>query len=555
LYVGSNENTSIFSGPEDLPSVVDAASAAGVRVAVLADARNARYMDASHFEAELRLWPRWLADLGAKLVPVSSADVLVLPYLLCRDPAISSRVREHLAKGGGIITVGAFGARNEQCAEGSDTLLFALTGGGPGSGAALTMENGGPVYLGLLGETVLGANLPPGARLELRPAHQLAFRDRNRDLYFAGFDRQPRGNPGAAYFDGAVTRATAGGGRVVAFGFGLAEIVPGWSTAIGRGVVANALLWAAGRPVVHVAAWPNGAEAAALIAQDVEDEFARSAAAAAVVAAAGLPQSSFIVGDLARAHPATTGRLAALGEVGTHTSDHEPLAELSKAAQRSKLEAAQEQLHALAGEPAVGLRPPGERYDLATVAAWAAAGGEYIVAANRGRAAAPELIPAGRDTVVLLGRSSPDDFAIVNRGGLRSPDHIAASFAKELSIARANRGLFIFSFHSILLAREEMLPVVQAVTEQLSREPTVWTATGGDIAQWWRARARIEIRVAAGARSAIVRNTGSSPVSGAVLIVDGEGGVRRTIALPDLLPAAEIIVPFHSAATAARPAS
>ena len=74
-----------------------------------------------------------------------------------------------------------------------------------------------------------------------------------------------------------------------------------------------------------------------------------------------------------------------------------------------------------------GLRPPEEQFDMATMSAWLAANGTYLFSANDARSAAPELLPIGRDTVVLVGRVGSDDIAALAHRG-PNPDTLTSIF-------------------------------------------------------------------------------------------------------------------------------
>jgi hypothetical protein len=153
------------------------------------------------------------------------------------------------------------------------------------------------------------------------------------------------------------------------------------------------------------------------------------------------------------------------------------------------------------------------------MAAWLAAGGTYLFGVNDARTAAPELLRIGADTLVLLSRFGRDDFALARPGAQHDIRAIATHFLNDLDQARALGGLWILSYHSQLLARPDLVPVLSTVARSIAADSTVWVATTSDVATWWRARASLRIETRAGGASSIdvvVHNGATQSTSGAV---------------------------------------
>ena len=104
--------------------------------------------------------------------------------------------------------------------------------------------------------------------------------------------------------------------------------------------------------------------------------------------------------------------------------------------------------------------------------------------ANDSRSGAPELLPLDGDTLVLIGRVTPDDFGA--RADARTGvDKAAATSLNDLAKMRSLGGLYTLSYHSQLLARPDQVPVLARVARSIARDSTVWLATVGDVARWW----------------------------------------------------------------------
>ncbi len=517
---------------------------AGLRVALVESSASREMAGAEVYDAEVEAWRGWMEEAGAVEAELGSAAVAVLPNLQCLGAEEITALERHLAAGGGVVTTGLLGARDSGCVERADTVLAGLVGG-RGMAPTPRVEDGVP-HLVVLGETVLGANLPAGARPELRPGNQITFRGTDRELFYGDYERKPLRAGGEPYFDGAAVRARVGAGRVVALGFGPGDGADEWSAGILRGIAGNAALWAAGRPVVRLASWPEGREAAAVFAQDVEHEYDNALNAVRVLEAHGIPGTYFLVGDLAARSRSTTRQLAEAGEIGSHTRDHAPVGGRGYEAQLEALESAQAQLERMTGSRAAGLRPPEERFDGETFRAWLQTGGSYLFGKRDSRTAAPELFGVGERDLVLLARASADDFQLFHTEGLRDRQAMAARMVGELDDVVGLRGLYMLSYHSQIFGRAEMIPVLEAVARRAAGDPRIWTATAGDVAEWWRARASLEVDMSPDGRWVEIVNRGRAPVTPPPLLVTTGGEHRFTV--PALEPGQRHRIELHRTA-------
>lgn len=532
-----SENSLDYVPPTAIPSSLPPLSLRGVRVAVLDLPSNADMSAPGQYRRELGHWTAEVERLGATRVQgAQGADVLVVPNAPCLGVPERRTIADHLRRGGGVVTTGLLGERDGQCVPLQDTLLVTLLGGPRGSVAPFRPKGGADYYVTVLGETLFGAALPPGARFSMSPANQLVFRGADRAVYYSDYYRKPVQHGGERFYDGAVARARVGAGRVVAFGFNLDVVAPGWSRDGVRQIVGTAVQWAAGRPVAQLAPWPAGYRAAAVVAQDVEADFPNVAPALALLQRERMPGTFFVVGNLAERNPYITRDVARYGEVGSHTYDHRALDRFSDAEQHARLKLAMERTQRLSGRPVIGLRPPEERFTLATLQAWADLGGKYVFAANNSRAAGPEIVPVGPDSLVLLARVVDDDFELLSRDSVRDRGVMAQRLRDQLQNVVAYRGLYMFSYHSHMFAQESLLPVVESLVKALRATPQVWVTEARTVAQWWRGRSAVKLEVAPDGSTVKAVNQGKEPFRRGVLLLDLPDGRQERLRLPDLPP-------------------
>jgi peptidoglycan/xylan/chitin deacetylase (PgdA/CDA1 family) len=248
----------------------------------------------------------------------------------------------------------------------------------------------------------------------------------------------------------------------------------------------------------------------------------------------------FLTSDIAARHVRLSEEMANAGEVGTHTENHRLLGGTPIEEQRRRLRSTQRALTGMFGLPVLGLRPPREQFDVNTMAAWAANGGRYLFGANDSRTAAPEILPVGTDSLVLIGRIASDDIAAVAAG---HGDDVAIGnlFVNEYQRIRALGGMYVLSYHSQLLATPDLVPALARTARLIAADTAVWLTTVGEIAEWWRERAQLatSVRMRESGFDVVVRNRGERLVRGAVVRIELPTTTTRPIARAStaLLPA------------------
>lgn len=515
-----------------------------VRVAVLRDDAAASFYGASGIlDSITNAWSAALAATGADVRVVSAegakADravrVLVVPSSPCLTVDAREAIQEITGRGGGIIMTGLTGVDDAGCRPIGYGLIVDVTG----ASRADTLETRPMTYVTLPAGTPLTADVPPGSRIDLNPGRQVALRLPRRDAFYSDYFLQPQPADGAPILDAAISHGSYGRGRAVYWGFELRDVVAlPWDRELAQLLVRNAVTWVAGLPVASIEPWPNGHIAAAAIAGDLEANFANARYASDSLAAAHVRSTYFLTSDIARDNSRLSHDLANAGEVGSHTENHRLLGGLPLDVQRERLETTQHDITGLLGLGVDGLRPPQEQFDRATMRAWLTAGGRYIFGANDGRSASPELLQIGRDTLVLIGRVGSDDFAAV-AAAHGDPAATATVLQGEYERIRALGGVYALSYHSQLLATPRLVPALARMARTMGADSAVWLATLGQIAEWWRGRAQLDVsvRTRVDGVDVTVRNRGRQLVRGAVVRIDLPAAHPLGTSSAPLLPA------------------
>jgi hypothetical protein len=322
----------------------------GVTAAILAEPENARINRPGVYEGIIRDWRATLLSLGVGLVAPGDADVLIVPQALCLGPVQRRLIQTHLARGRGVITTGAVGAFDGVCAPLRDTLVASLLGIGLGAIRPAPQRGDDDAhYAVLLGESVLGAHMPPGSRVELRPAGQIVFLSDAREMLYSDVRRAPL-DAGRPFF--------------VALGFSPTDLVGQWSVDIGHVVTANAVQWAAGHTVFQLAPWPEGTKSAAVLTVDIDTNFQDALHTLDALAPLRLPGTAFIAAGVMDADSMIARHVRNAFEIGALTTRHHPPDTLTDARLVTEIADSQRRAERLAGHSVAGLRASGGRATL-----------------------------------------------------------------------------------------------------------------------------------------------------------------------------------------------
>jgi len=487
--------------PDPEPPVSPGVQTGNFPVVLFNSPRNQGYFpDDSYYQGALHHWRGLIEDLGGEVRDVASeteiralspADLLVVPEAPCLSEREVSAIRAHLDAGGGLVSNWAVGARDEDCEWRGWSTVADLTG----AGDVRELGNREALFLTVPGGMALSPGLDPGTRIELRPEPSLALHLPGPRVYWSDWALNPAPDESGGGADvAAATTRTSTGGRGSWFGFRLAQAAtPGDSARLNR-LVQNGVLWASGRVVASPAPWPDGRRAALLLIQDVEAEYENALAMAELLEEKGLPGTFFAVSQLVLDDPDLGQTLAEVGEVGSQTSDHTPVAGLSFQDQAVRLRRSWSEIRGWTGSAPVGLRPPEESFDSNTLRAWQEVGGGYVLAVNQARSGSPEIhkVPNG-ELVVLLPRLMKDDYNVFVQEGAIRTERLSEAFLEGTGKLRAIGGLAVVAVHTQIVGAGRRLDAVRETAEAVIAQGDWWIAEAREVADWWRARAGIRV--------------------------------------------------------------
>lgn len=483
-----------------------------LEVAMYANAATAEFFDDStYLVTRLAEWERTLGRLGWNGKRISTPDeldaldpttLLIAPEALCLATGEVEAIFRHLRRGGGVVANWALGARDARCRwRGWDTLRDFT-----GALDVVEYQAGDELFVTVPAGLPVSVGLPPGARIEFFADSHLGLITPGPRVYWSDWALNSVSTGGASAADAALAlHRTSGGGRAVWFGFRPRQAARPLDRNRAERLLTNSLRWAAGLPSAEVSIWPEGRRAGILIAEDSESGFANAASLARVLREHDMQGTFFAVSRFALDHPELGDSLRLAGEVGSHTYDHVATAGLPLGEQHIRLARSRRELENWSDSEVVGLRPPEERFDEATLRGWlrateGAAGTPYVAAVNSARSAGPEVHRLPEGPVVLLPRLMKDDYNVVVQEGTRRPERLLGAYLEGMRKIGALGGLAFVSLHTQIGGTPGQIGIVGTVLDTVAvARDTWWVATGADIARWWldRDAMRLAMREAA----------------------------------------------------------
>ncbi len=477
----------------------------GFSVVVFNHQRNQSFFpDEAYHARVLGRWRALIEELGGEIREVAAlsglnrlqpGDLLVVPEAPCLSGSEVAAIQAHVDAGGGLVSNWAVGARDEECEWRGWGTVAELTG----AEDVRELATRDALYLTVPAGMALSPGLDPGTRIELRPEPSLALNLPGPRVYWSDWALNPAPDESGGAADvAATTLKHEGGGRAAWFGFQLAQAAtPRDSLKLDR-LVKNGILWAAGRTQASLAPWPHGLRAALLLIEDVEAEYQNATAMADLLADMKLPGTFFAVSQLVLEEGDLGRALAEVGEVGSQTSDHNPVAGLSFQDQSVRLRRSWTEIRNWTGEAPAGLRPPEEAFDVNTLRAWKQAGGSYVLAVNQARSGSPELHRlGGGEPVVLLPRLLKDDYNVFVQEGALRVDDLSEAFLAGMEKLRAIGGLAVVAVHTQIVGSGRRLGAVRQAAEAAISDGDWWITDAKNAADWWRTRSRVRITLLA----------------------------------------------------------
>lgn len=491
-----------------LPAVF--AGAGTEAVVIYAPRSTARYMAASEASYEKLIAP-WRSYLRAqrisfreysepKQLEAVSGGVLILPSAVALDARERELIRNHLNRGGSVLASWATGARDgDGNWLGYDYVekLFGIQVRGEVS------PDGDESFLMPAGESPLNLRLPAGQRLWMgkvaeKPLRLEAPRVAARYLNWMRARRPGMASGAVAYGE---LDANGRRGRWAMMGFAESsweQIPPDYNM-----MLDDLFAWLQRKPAVALANWPHPYRAANLIEMDTEHLFRNATRFANDMARAGFTATFYSLTSEAVKHPMVVHQLSQRHEIAYHAEIHVGFKGESEEKQSARLDRMIADMHSLLGNNTTsrvtGFRAPTEGYDAITEKLLALKGLRHHAADPAStESRVPFVSKHGPQTpgeaLIVLPRAQRDDINFIEAGF--TSEQIANGLIDDFDLARETAGLSLISIHTQLYepGSHMSLAVPRLIAHAARHRKEVWTASGTEIADWWRDRLRVNVK-------------------------------------------------------------
>lgn len=453
--------------------------------------------------------PRWqalLSEIGIEYELITDTQlekgmleeftVLILPAALCLSEQERSSIRGFLNEGKGVVASSTVGARSQNGEWVGWGLLEELTD----SKVADYLGKKPGVWITFVGDSPLSMGLGPGFRMQFHVGQQIGISRASRDAYWSDWGRYPRRITKESHSDVAVIHGSYGKGRTVWFGFTVTEAIEDSLDQMAlKRFLLNAILWTGRIPMSQAWYWPGSHQGAAIFVQDVEHQFENGENAAETLREEGVPGTFFCVSDLAIDNQALVTTFAEIGEVGSHSDDHQVFKGQPFDLQLRRMKKSISDLERMTDVQVKGLHPPQELWDEKSSKAWATVGGEYIYGNPSFRQLLPELVTIEKspskglnriDTLVVIPRTVRDDYDFLIKQGLTDKEEILRLHKLDFEKIWDVNGLYTFSYHSHLLASPDNVGILASLVKY-AKMHDLWFTTAEEVCRWWKMRKRV----------------------------------------------------------------
>ncbi len=279
-------------------------------------------------------------------------------------------------------------------------------------------------------------------------------------------------------------------------------------------LIDSVMAWLKHETSIYKGAWPNGNSSAQLVEMDSEDKYSNAFDFSRDLTSNNLRGTFYSLTSVARQHRPAVEKLSEQHEIGYHGEVHVGFKGKTVDAQNKRLNVMVTEMRDTVGTRALaavtGFRAPTESWDSNTEKILRKLGVRYNVtgpSASEGRLPFFSESEPGlntEDVMVGLPRTQMDD---LNYLGLR----LNAAKAEELILLdfdyfREAGALGVLSVHSQNYeVGELMTKITPPYLKRLQQyRDGIWTASGHEIADWWRSRDRVVYRPVKGGDRSLV---------------------------------------------------
>jgi peptidoglycan/xylan/chitin deacetylase (PgdA/CDA1 family) len=460
--------------------------------------------------------------------------VLILPSAISLSDDERNEIAAFRARGGAVLATWATGTRN---------------GKGDWDGWQF-LDSLGAKYIGevsadsdahnliLTGESPVSHTHPSGQRIFMSKTSERLLRVKGeviagRFMNWARITDDERRGEGAIVF--SEISATSGRAAFFAFSESAWESHP-FAT---HNLIDDTLQWLRREPAIVRAAWPHGKLAAQVVEMDTEQEFSNALPFASMMQSMGYPATFYVLTSVGKLFPDVLTKLARDFEIGFHGDIHVAFKGQPVNQQEKRMQTMRNEMATVLPDlkNITGFRAPTEGYDDTTEQLLYKFGfRHHTVDPNRTEGRLPIVAKLEgvepKDSLIVLPRTQRDDINLYVEK--LTVEQTTKALIDDADVAIDTGSLGLLSIHSQNFNADGIL--IKAMPSFLDhlqqRRNTLWLASAGQVADWWRERERFKLSSNyTGKRLEFnITVTGEKPLSnGGLIVMLPQKGILPTV--------------------------
>ncbi len=274
----------------------------------------------------------------------------------------------------------------------------------------------------------------------------------------------------------------------------------------------NCCSWLTYIPIAYIQEWPNGYDAAAIIAPELSNEIGNITNIFAYLNKENVKATFFVDPDKAEYDPRLIssltryGEVSAVGDVGYLASVNDTNNSLyDYQTQFRILNSSRQKLESITGSRVSGFLPFYGLFNQITIKAALDAGYEYILTDSLTDRSVPRTEIRGDKRLIIMTKTARDDYEVIRDFGLTDPEYQFYTYQEDIDRVLFEGGMYVFKLHSEYQCKPEYVSVVGDVIKDLKKK-NFWITTGSEIRKWYAKKDYVEIRINRRGNTRIVLN-------------------------------------------------
>jgi peptidoglycan/xylan/chitin deacetylase (PgdA/CDA1 family) len=291
----------------------------------------------------------------------------------------------------------------------------------------------------------------------------------------------------------------------------------------------NSISWLSYAPIGFIKEWPEGYEAAAVIAPSFKRNIDNVGNMLDILSAERVPATFFVDESVVSKNKnivralSNYGEVAALVDIGYLASVDDTVNKLHDLnTQTGNLRKVKLSFEEVMKKPVNGLMPYNGLFDNNTIHALINSGYNYVMTDSLTDRSVPQAVTMAKERIVTMAKTARDDYEIIRDFGLFQSDFQYYTYQEDIDRILFEGGLYILKLHSDYQLRAENTAVVKDLIKDLKRKK-FWIATAEEIGNWGKKKSYVDLRIdKRGESRVVVRISNSGSVEMERIVVQVE---------------------------------